>query len=106
MTDREVRLEDDRVVYVPARGRPYWQGGAELTREEQAEFRPLLSPGLTELRDSPDEEPVKRGAIMCDGCGCYDTRVYRTVNDEERRVVRRVRVCRHCGRKILTRERA
>jgi len=106
MTDREVKLGDERVVCVPARGRPYWQGGAELTREEQAELRLVIAEGLTEMRDAPDEEPVKRGAIMCDGCGCYDTRVYRTVNDEERRVVRRVRVCRHCGRKIPTRERA
>lgn len=104
MTDREVRLEDDRVVYVPARGRPYWQGGAELTREEQAEFRPLLSPGLTELRDAPNEEPTATGGVACPSCGCYDTRVYRTVRFDNG--FRRVRVCRHCGRKILTRERA
>jgi hypothetical protein len=40
--------------------------------------------------------------ILCPRCGCPDLRVYRTSRRERSRV--RVRICRHCGRRVQTRE--
>jgi transcriptional regulator NrdR family protein len=44
------------------------------------------------------------GGLACTKCGCSDMRVYYT--RAEMHGVRRVRVCRHCGSKQVTHERA
>lgn len=46
---------------------------------------------------------AQRG-IECPRCGCRDLRVYNT--RRVGRVVRRIRVCRHCGRRVITTEKA
>jgi len=40
--------------------------------------------------------------IQCPSCGCSDLRVYMT--RQRARYVQRTRECRHCGRRIVTRE--
>ena len=47
--------------------------------------------------------PEQRG-IRCPGCGCADTRVYYTRQFQQQ--TRRARICRNCGRRIPTIERA
>lgn len=41
--------------------------------------------------------------VKCPECNCADMRVYRTIRHQDRIV--RVRVCRHCGRRVVTYER-
>lgn len=46
-------------------------------------------------------EPVDPG-LECPSCGCRDLRVYYTRQRPSH--IMRVRLCRHCGRRIVTRE--
>ena len=40
--------------------------------------------------------------VKCPECNCADMRVYRTIRHQDRIV--RVRVCRHCDRRVTTYE--
>ena len=48
---------------------------------------------------------VDQFGLACSKCGCRDLRVYYT-RPRRGGVIVRVRVCRHCGKRIVTREQA
>jgi transcriptional regulator NrdR family protein len=52
---------------------------------------------------SPPADPPPLG-IRCRRCNCADLRVVQTIRDNG--VVRRRRVCRHCGTQMMTTEAA
>jgi transcriptional regulator NrdR family protein len=49
-------------------------------------------------------KPAEKRGLICPKCGCADLRVMYTRHRVG--VVLRARDCRHCGRRIITRERA
>lgn len=51
---------------------------------------------------SPITNPEQPKGLECPSCGCRDLRVYYT--RPRHKYILRVRLCRHCGRKIATRE--
>lgn len=59
-------------------------------------------PSLTVLQEEAPGHAEPAG-IVCRQCGCADLRVYRTVKMTRNRI-RRERMCRHCGHKIITTE--
>lgn len=52
---------------------------------------------------SGSDVPAQRG-IPCPRCGCCDLRTVRTMRVG--RHIRRYKVCRHCGRRLVTCEQA
>ena len=52
------------------------------------------------LADYASEAARTAGGIECPSCGCRDFRVYRTTQGQSATV--RYKVCRHCGKKVLT----
>jgi hypothetical protein len=55
---------------------------------------------LDAVSEEPQAEPV---GIVCRQCGCADLRVWYTRRLRGGRI-RRVRVCRHCGKRAVTTE--
>lgn len=52
---------------------------------------------------STPEKPDTPIGLECPDCGCCDLRVYYT--RRLAKAIRRVKTCRHCGRRITTTER-
>jgi len=54
------------------------------------------------MSEQPDPEPKQPESVACTRCGCCDLRVFRTRHKPNRII--RERLCRHCGKRILTTE--
>jgi len=48
------------------------------------------------------DDKEQTGGLVCPKCGCRHLPVYYTRRDS--RTIRRTRVCRHCGYRLVTRE--
>lgn len=60
--------------------------------------------GLEEAAVAEGNGEAEDKGLRCPTCHCRDLRVYRTVRLRGDRI-RRVRICRHCGRRMVTTER-
>lgn len=47
--------------------------------------------------------PLRKTGLSCPKCGCRDLRAYYTRAKHD--YILRKRICRHCGRPVITRER-
>ena len=57
--------------------------------------------GICEDASAVDEPNEKKG-LACPNCGCRHLEVYYTRDGLQ--IIKRVRICRHCGRRIPTQE--
>ncbi len=53
--------------------------------------------------DAPEDDAEEQLGLECPKCGCCDFRAYYT--RRQAKGIRRVKICRHCGRRITTTER-
>ena len=74
----------------------------DLPRDERPRKKWKLEPTRTldDMLQESHEKKAKKKGIRCPKCNCADWRVYSTRRGKGR--IQRKRVCRHCGKEVLT----